>query len=207
MMGVVNLPASERNWDYWQMASFTNWESGKFKYYTSGEAWINLTHAEDFLYRASANLAYEASNNLTLEAHYSLIFNRPLSEKHFFRNQRVELEVNPAYTSKSGISVIWVNRFELLKLQEVSSLQYIFRHRTKVRFPLTNFGRIKSINIADEIFYDFNFQTVVQNRFTPVELEVEIHSASRLSIFFLIRTLRTVDFWENSYVFGSFIEF
>lgn len=203
--------AKDTKWDteYWQFLRWKNWENGPYKFYASGEFRVNKDVTQFYFYRVTANFAYEVNKNLTLEAHNSWEWEKPLGSTHFMNADRVELEINPSVKLDHDILVRWRNRFEFIKRQGNSRLQYIFRHLVRATLPVKNCGKLAAINAFNEVFYDFRTGRVIQNRFAPIELSFQLKKELSVDLFLLIRNVYAARerVWHNSLVLGSVVGF
>ncbi len=201
------LMAAEWDVEYWQYLTWKNWERGPYKLYTAGEIRANHDISTLYFYRITEGFAYRACPYLDLEAHYTYIYDKPITATHFRNVQRYEFEVNPFYTLANGISLKWKNRFELIKVQNVSLLEKVLRHQFKVSFPIKNRGRLIEISCSDEVFYKFNTYTFYQNRFIPLELIFQLTPKSTFALFTMIRNFKSGPSWYRSVVLGTRIGF
>lgn len=198
-------------WDveYWQYFNGKNWEKGPYKLYTIGEVRLDKDLSTFYYYRISENFAYKVQSDLDLEAHYSFIRHKSLGASAFSNVHRLEFEVNPSAKLRNGSMLKWRNRIELLKRETVAHIQFVFRHRVSFSIPFVNCGRLQSINMYDEIFYDFDRNKITQNRFVPIELSIALSQKVNLELFFMIRTFFSfrLNEWRRSIVLGSSLKF
>jgi hypothetical protein len=203
--------ASAADWDleYWQLVNWKNWESGPYKLYTIGEVRVHQDISKCYFYRIAENFAYRALPWLDLEAHYSFIYHKSLGATEFTRINRLELEANPFFEFEDGTLITWRNRLELLKRQNVKHIQFIFRDRITIRFPITGYKYLKAISLYDEVFYNFDHHKFYQNRFVPLMLTISLNRNVDLDAYFMIRTDYSFSLvtWYRSWVIGSVLNF
>jgi len=201
--------ASSWDWEYWQYFNWTNLKCGPYKIYTIGELRLNKDISRFYYYRLTANSAYQALSWLDLEAHYSFIYNKSRGSQHFTYASRLEFEANPILRLDHGITLKWRNRFEFLRRQHNSKIQYILRHRMEATFPVKCFGRLTSIKCSDEFFYNVATNKFTQNRFIPIEMSFVLNSKISIDIFIMLRNFYSLssDKWFRSMVFGSELKF
>lgn len=200
-----------KKWDleYWQYFNWKNWEKDPYKLYTIGEFRLNRDITRPYYYKITENFAIRALPYLDLEVHYSFLYKKTRGNTRFTNTQRLEFEANPFVQWDNGFTLKWRNRLELLKKQEVSTIQFVFRHRIMAIIPLENTGKLTSLHIYDEVFYDFDTHKFTQNRFVPVELSFELTPKTRLNVFFMVRNFVNISSneWFRSFVLGSNLEF
>lgn len=196
------------NWDveYWQFINWNNWEKGPYKIYTSGAVRFNEDISKYYYGRATINFAYKVNPCLTVEAHYSYFNVKNRGSLHFIKNHRLELEYNPSLTFSNGIILRSRNRFEIVKQEPSYPFNYILRQRLMVAFPISNFGKLVSIDFSDELFYNFNSHKFNQNRLIPIRLTYALNRHTSLNVFVMIRHFFS-DQWYRSVVLGSELSF
>lgn len=208
-------------WDleYWLNVNWENWEKGPYRLFTNSEIRFNQDVSKFYYYRVTEGFAYQACPILDLEAHYSLIYNKSPGASQFLTTQRLEIEVNPSYRFDNGIAIKSRNRMQLIKKQKLFSrrhlqenngaVQYVFRKRLLVSFPLKNCDNISSVQIYDEVFYDFDLNKFTQNRLVPIEMTFAINRRLDCNVFFMIRNFYSLgsDQWFKSFVIGSQLNF
>lgn len=197
--------ASRWDKDYWQHFTIKNWEHDKCKLYTTGEIrFRGISNA--YHYRLTENFAYKALPFLDFELHYSYILNRaPKNPTVGFRNtSRLEIELNP-YFKINDITFKLRNRLELLKMQDISQIMYITRHRASITFPIKNHRFLTGIRISDEFFYNYDINKFNQNRFFPLELLFSPTKKTSFNVYIMIRSLYNAGLrvWDKSLVLGT----
>lgn len=207
--GFCSAAASPIYGEYWQYFNGTNWERGPYRLYTIGEMRYKSSLTSIYYYRIAANFAYQVKPYLDLEAHYSYIYNKSEGAARFSNVNRLELEVNPSKRFENGIALKWRSRLELLKQEGVAYIQFVFRDRLMVQIPIKNCGRLTSIHLYDEVFYDFKTHRFTQNRFVPLELSFALNQKTHLEVFFMVRNYYSLssDRWYRSLVLGSALRF
>lgn len=201
--------ASKWDTELWHFTSFTNWNSGSYRLYTTGEIRLHKNCSEVYYYRITGNLAYTGVKHLDFEFHYSCLHICSLNNPDFHYTHRYEFEANPWYKFNNGVTLRWRNRLEILKRQTTHYLHFIFRHRFLVEVPLKGPFHLEAYRAYDEIHYDFEHQLFFQNRFVPFELVFNLNRESNFAAFVMIRnffslSLRT---WHRSIVFGGNLSF
>lgn len=207
LAGFNSACASKWDVEYWQYLNWENWQCCPFTLYTTGVIRINKDISKFYYYRISENFVYRALSWLDLEVHYSYIYSKPIGAPRFDYTNRLELEANPTVCFDSGAILKWRNRLEIAKKQHISQIAYIYRGRIMAVFPYRNCSRFLSHRVFDEVFYDFNIKKIVENRFAPIDLSFSLSQQVTLNIAFMIRNLRRVDRWHNSFVIASELEF
>lgn len=198
-------------WDveYWQYLNLKNWECGPYKLYTIGETRLNHNISTFYYFKIAENFAYQALPFLDLEAHYCFIYNKSRGSSQFKHANRLEFEINPFVTFEDWVTLKWRNRIELQKKQGVSHIQFIARHRTLASFAIKKSCYLTSIQIYDEIFYDFDTNRISQNRFVPCELSFKADCDITVDLFVMIRNFYSFSSkkWYKSFAIGSEIGF
>ena len=207
MGSVFYVCASDWDLEYWQYWNLTNWQCGKYRFYSIGEARLNRHLSKFYYMRLAGNFAYSPFTFLDLEAHYSYIHSKSRGAKNFTVKSRYELEINPVYTFQSGVELRWRNRLEMIKKQAISEMRWLFRHRLMMVFPLENCGRLKTFYMFDEVVYDFNMDKFIQNRFTPIGVHFDLGRGNSMEIFFQIRNFHSYGQWYRSFDLASQIFF
>jgi hypothetical protein len=166
---------------------------------------LNRDISKVFYYKISENFACKTLPYLDLEAHYSFIEQKNRGAKSFKNTNRLEFELNPFFTFDNGITCKWRNRLELAKRQGVSRIQFVARHRCMISFPIENYGSLTSVNMYEEIFYDFDTNQFNQNRFTPIELSFIFNREMTLNLFLMLRDFynSSSERWYRSIVLGT----
>jgi hypothetical protein len=201
--------AAYAHWDieYWQYLRWKNWEKGPFQIYTSGELRLDFDLSRYYYNRVSGNISYKARPYLHFEAHCSLINIKPhgTPTASFISIQRYELESNPFVKWDNGVTLKWRNRMEFLKRENLPHIQHVFRHRVSVAIPVHHWGKLVSLKITDEIFYDFDINKFTQNRFIPVEMTFELNREVHFTLFCMVRNFFSLGSrkWFRSFVFGT----
>lgn len=200
-----------KGWDVeiWQYLNWTNFEKGPYLLYTQGETRLDRDFKSLYYYRLSECFAYQALSYLTLETHYSYVSVKPRGATQFVSRHRLEFEINPALTLENHLKISWRNRFEVIKKQAISKLQYVFRHRVKLSYPIENCGKLVGIGCSDEVIYDLQTHYITQNRFIPFFLDFALSKRTALEVFMMVRNLYSLsdDIWYRSIVLGSTVSF
>lgn len=205
----VVIYASSWDVEYWQDFEVTNWKSDPYRLYTTGEVRFNKDISRSYYYRLTGNLAYEVHKHLNLEMHGSYIYSHGKNSTRFTNKSRLELEANPHFKLNNGLELKWRDRVEFLKRQAVHFLQYIFRHRLTLVYPIENCGRIKSISCSDEFFYDIAKGKFTQNRFKPLIVKIAMDKDTFIECYVMIRNFSDINTgqWFKSIVLGSGFDF
>lgn len=205
----VSAYASSWDFEYWQYLNWKNWEHGRCKLYTVGEMRMNKEASQFYYYRVTENFAYQALPCLDLEAHYSFVHHKSRGALHFTNTSRLEFEATSSMFLNHGIAIKWRNRIEFLKKENISNIEFVFRHRIMASIPIECCGKLTSINLYDEIFYDFNNNKITQNRFVPIEMSFTLDRHFSCEVFFMIRNFFSfsADKWYRSIVLGSQLNF
>jgi hypothetical protein len=192
-------------WDveYWQYFKGENGQSGPYNLSTTAEIRFNRDISRIYYYRIAENFTFRASPCVDLGAHYSYIYSQSKGAAQFTHTSRFEFELNPFFTLRSGISLKWRNRLELLKKQQVSSMQWIARHRPLISIPIENGTALSAVHVYDEIFYDFDISKFIENRFIPIELAFILHQKFTLNVFVMFRHFYASEKWYRSIVLGT----
>lgn len=199
------------HWEYetWQNLIYTNLQKGRFTFYTAAEARESTQFNKVYYYRISECLLYQANPWWDFEAHYSYLQHIRLGEKHFVPVNRWELEANPHVWVKNKVHLAWRNRMEFIRAKGDKQWDYVFRHRIRVEFPLTNCGKLKAFIISEEIFYNFRLHKFNQSRFIPLDFSIELAPKLSLDLICMIRTFHSVSInrWTRSLVFMGSLAF
>lgn len=194
------------HWDteYWQMQNIKNWEKGAHKIYSLFDFRYIVPKYSVYFTRYSGCYAYKAQDYLTLEVHYTFIKDIPRGAKKFIDIHRLELEFNPSHTFANGIAFRTRNRFELRKRSNNYFVEYIFRQRSMIAFPIHS-GKLTELRIYNELFYDFNNQKFIQNRFYPLELHFKVNKRCYFNIYCMMRQFYSFNLlhWFNNVVIGT----
>lgn len=197
------------SWDseYWSSVTSTTFNNQKFRLYTRAQLRFNKDVSELSRMELTEGISYQATSKLNLEAHYTYIYSKSWSAKHFKSTHRLELEANPSLSVKDKLIVAFRNRIEFLKEQKISPIRYIFRQLTKVTFPLKNFGRMTSFNITNEVFYNLSTRYFSQNRFSPLGITLNLDKGLDIDISLMVRNYFSSDKWRRSIVFATELKF
>lgn len=203
------LGATEWDLEYWQYVRFENWKSKPYSIYTIGEVRLRDDLSQFYYYRIAENFAYQALPHLDLEAHYSYIYYKTRTSMRFNSVNRFEFEANPDLTLCNGIQLIWRNRLELLKKQDIKHFQFVIRQRLMAVIPIECAGKLTAIHVYDEVFYDFDTHKFTQNRFAPLELTFQLTERVTIDVFLMARHFFSLSSskWYRSIVLGSALRF
>lgn len=186
----LSLQANEFDAEYWQYFTLKNFEKGPYRLYSSGEFRMDRDASTLYHYRITENFAYKATSWLDLEAHYSFIRTKPIETRMFHHTHRLELEINPSLQLNDRVVIKWRNRLQIQKRQNNPRIEYIFRHRIMLVFPLENWGKLTEIKCYDELFYHCHSHHFTQNRFFPIEMTFKFKK-TYLNIFIMLRRFAT----------------
>ena len=197
------------SWDaeYWQYFDWKNWEKGSYKLYTQAEVRLNRNSSRFCYLKISECFAYQALPCLTLEAHYSYLYHKGRGSPHFINTGRIELEVNPKWKLHDAVTIVWRNRFELIKNAHIPRWGTAFRHRVGIVLKPFDKERLVSIGCSNEVFYDFHTRKFTQNRFKPLEISFEIVEDKFFDFFLMVRNFFSSNRWYKSLVVGGELEF
>lgn len=203
------LYASKWDVEYWQYLNWKNWECSPYKLYTIGEMRLNHDVSKFYYFKISENFAYQVHPRLDLEAHYCYLYSKGRGATNFTNTNRIELELNPSLPLNDGITLNWRNRMTFIKKQSIEHIQYVFRHRFKVVFPITNCSHLVAFSCSDEIYYDMGISKLTQNRFIPAELTFQLLPKLEVDVFLMVRNFFSTssDKWYRSIVLGSEFHF
>lgn len=207
LLSVRLIDAAEWDAEYWQYVVLNQWKKGPCKLYALGDVRINKGISKLYYCRIAENFAYQALSDLDLEVHYSFLCSKPRGAPRFHRSNRLELEINPLFRFKNGITLRWRNRLQLIKTQGIPYIQFVFRHRFMTVFPIREWGPLTSIHVYDELHYHFDTNKITQNRFVPLELSFALNRHTSMSIFLMVRNFINSNQWYRSIVTGSELKF
>lgn len=196
------------SWDYeyWQHFNYTNWKSGKCQLYTIGQFHFDRDASKCYLMKGAENFAYQVLPDLDLEAHYVFLRSKSRAALKYTNAHRIELEVNPSL-SLDNVTVTWRNRLEISKRQGIHYIQFFFRHRILLSFPIKNCGMITGVQCYDELFYHFYNKKITQNRFAPLVVTLALTKDVSLDLFVVLRNYLSGTRWYRSLVFGTELDF
>jgi hypothetical protein len=203
---LLSLDASSWDLEYWQTCDFIQWKKEPFKLYAEGEIRLNKMISPVYYYRITQGFVHRGLLKGDLEVHLSYIWSKSRGSRHFKNRTRLELEINPYVELCHGISLKWRNRLELIKHQGIRKIDYVFRHRAMIVFPIEN-RKLKALQMSDEIFYHFRTQKFTQNRWKVVELVFAISPQTTLNAYIMVRNFLSSLTWYRSIVLGSEFEF
>jgi hypothetical protein len=165
---------------------FNLYTEGRIANDPSGDGW-----------HLSPRLVYNATDHLSFELHYrfqqSGLDPEPPDYEEWQDQHRVAVEVNPRFPLGTNLTLRVRNRYEHRWIEDSPSDNRT-RHRFELLWNTPNWGRVTSIYMMNEIFYDWDSLEFSQNRFFPLGVDV------RLSRHL---TWRTMYFWEYRFN-GSF---
>jgi hypothetical protein len=201
--------ASDYDFEYWQTIEATNWENNCYRIYTNGEARLNHDITRPYYYRLSECFAYHATPNLDLEVHYTFVYNKSRGASHFTNKQRIEFESDATFQLYRDTVLKWRNRFEIIKKQSDSKIEYVAREKFKIVIPVENWGSISSVVLWDEFYYDLQTHFFTQNRFVPFSLTFDLTCHTSLNAYVMVRNFQnsTTKKWYRSLVLGTEIDF
>lgn len=138
----------------------------------------------------SPRVVYDVSRHLSTELHYrfqqSGLIPTPPGDEEWQDQHRAAVEVNPRFTLATNLTFRVRNRYEHRWIED-SDPDNRSRHRFELLLSTPEWGRVTSIYMMNEIFYDWDSLEFNQNRFFPLGVDV------RLSRHL---TWRTMYFWE-----------
>lgn len=201
------LCAAQWGEEYWQYFIWSQWKSGCFKAYANADLRYDFNEKRLYRYRITECLALQATKQIDLEAHYSFIYDRPIGAPHFRNVSRLELEINPHFELCRDVEVDIRNRIEFIKTQGDGKIGSVFRQRSMLAWQLKDWGRIKAFRCWDEIFVNLNVNRFTQNRFTPIDVAVELNEKLTLDLFLTVRNFESARKWYQTIVFGTRLNF
>ncbi len=195
-------------WDvqYWQLLEWNQWKQSRCRLFGVGETRLQHDLRHFNYYRLTQGFAFRALEDLDLEIHYSYVNVKTSGATAFSNRSRLEIEVNPFWTLAHGIQIHWRNRMDFIKQQNRLHIQYVLRERLKVTFS-TEGEWIKTVSIANELFYDLSTKRFTQNRFYPLMLNFALGKEVSLDLFIMLRTHFSSNKWYREGVMGSQISF
>jgi hypothetical protein len=134
---------------------------------------------EDFLrfFQFAERFSWKISENLSLGANYSFLgthgkYIKSNEEGGYYRQHRLEAEVNPRFKITNSIKYLSRNRFEYLTKEDFDYLSTRVRHRSTIEVPLT-YKQLSSLFISSEIFYNLTASQFDQVRTIPLGLRLK----------------------------------
>lgn len=190
----------EFNWTQWQTASY---QLDSYMKLESGNHWRGTRS-----FQIAEQFGYQATPNLSLWISYRYLHNRdvvPHSKWHW--QHRLELEFNPTFDMFAKSQIQTRNRLEIRHIEDEPKIRYRFRQRTLWAFPVTDMGWLTTFSFFNEIFYNFEYHQIRQDRLCPFMLTFALNDKVDFSIFFLMRFFKHDDHWRRSAVVGTELEF
>ncbi|MDP0500274.1 MAG: DUF2490 domain-containing protein [Verrucomicrobiota bacterium JB022] len=188
---------------YWAAWAFDVWESGDFSTQTNLENrhtdglkldYLRLT--QKFEYQLNDTWAFVISPTIESQR-------RPGDWRETYR---LEFELNPTFKLTDRLSLKLRNRYEARRREGSGNEAFDrFRHRTMLTYKAAWLPGMTSVSIANEIYYDFNAERLMTNRFYPVMLGFKINDHIKASTYYMYQSGRTAvqsDDWAGFHVIG-----
>lgn len=150
-------------------------------------------------------ILWQATEHLKLAAAYTHLEFR--SGKGFDNDHRLELEANPHWKLADWASLDLRNRMEFRFRDGPGNGTERYRGRAQFVFPINHLGPLTSVYANDEVFYDFGFHQVNQNRLTPIGLGFKLNDHAQFRIFYMIQSTRSKAEWDHAEVLGTHLLF
>ncbi len=116
------------------------------------------------------------------------------------QTQRAEFEVNPRIQLSERVQLFVRNRLESQWIEDRSGAVLRSRHRPELTYALKGRGPVTELFTADEVFYDYDVNQVVQNRFVPLGLTFRLGPKVNLRVYYMWQALSQNDGWQNNHI-------
>lgn len=192
---------------YWQQAAVTEYEKGNWEIYSSTKGkFINHSYCFIYFRYSPIEVKYKLNKVIDLEAHYSFIESRDF-ESEFFYWHRFEFEANPTWKLSPCVTFKVRNRYELIKVEDDNKLQNRYRFRPTITIDAGPCCWFETWKAFYEIIYSITRRRIVETRFCPVEIKINLSEKVSVSPFLLWENRRFETFWIQSIVLGTKINF
>lgn len=202
------IPIHAAKWDleYWQYVRWVNWKSDQARFSTVAKFRFRDTMSDFYSFRIGEEFRYLLLPCLDVGAAFSYIYYKPFGCDHFKHKTRLDLEVNPFYILRNGMGLFWRNRFEFFQGTH-EKVHTTFRHRFLISVPFQRAGRLLAVYFSDEVFYSISHNKFVENRFMPLNLELDSGWNTTINLFVLIRSFLSEHKWYRTSVVGATFAF
>ena len=207
LMALSGAACAERDSQVWAAADKKLWRSEKTTLYFYTEVRGSDGASGVQQYYLGPRLNHRLSDNWSVGGALKSINIRQDGE--FDDLRRIELELT--YNGRAGRAgkIDLRSRVELIQTDDKPDVTR-YRHRLRYRKSLDNPGTIKSFFVSNEIIYteDSGSYHLLQNRFIPFGLDIEVGSGAVVSLYYLYVLRNNID-RENdkAHVLGATLNF
>jgi hypothetical protein len=198
----AGAPARAGDFQTWHTVSL-KWLDTKYVDLTTAVHVRFTDDSSDFsLYR----IGQEASADLLawLQAGLGYRYTESKNAAGEFRYQhRGEIELTPRAKLSDRLGVSFRNRLELIGNEGDANLNERTRHRLQLQWRTPQWEPLAAVFVSNELFYDFDRNKVSENRVIPAGLSFRLTDKARLSIHYMLRSVRGAEHWRHDHVLGT----
>jgi hypothetical protein len=190
---------------------FASWQALNLKYLDTryvdlvfyGEVRESFEPSRFGGYLLSQQMKFALHPNLSGGINYTFISSPARKTDHLQDTHRAEFELTPHFKLGDGVEVNTRQRLELRWVEGQSGVSERSRSRLQLDFPMHDTGRLSSVYVSGEIFYDYTQHQFTESRFVPVGMTFRLSKKTSLSTFYMWQELRSGQQWYNRHILGT----
>lgn len=190
----------------WLAYVVTQLKKEKVTFYSYGD--MRWAEEGDYvsLWLVSQKMKYRFNSHLDLGGGYSYMEGRPKPGKAWNTQHWFELEATPKLSLAPDLNLILRNRWESRWI-ESRDFEPVFksRHRLFLKYRTSFLPGMESMEISNEIFYNYTDGYVDENRFFPLSIHFKTSATTGFDVFCMMRSLRSASDqnWQTAYITGA----
>jgi hypothetical protein len=208
LLGFVVRPPTGRaadEWATWQLLSLKYLDTRNFDLVFYGELRSSFKPSRFGGYLLSQQVKLDLLPNLGAGVNYTFLSLPSENSDELTDTHRAEFELVPRFKAGNWLEVSARQRLELRWLEGRRGPSERTRHRLQLDFPVHCAGRLRSVFLYDEVFYDYTQHRVTENRITPIGLDFRLTKKMNFSVFYTLQELRAGDGWYNRHVLNTML--
>lgn len=151
----------------------------------------------------SQQTKFDLHPNLGGGINYTFISSPARKTDHLQDTHRAEFELTPHFKVGDGLEVNARQRLELRWVEGQNGMSERSRSRLQLDFPMHDLGRLSSVYVSGEIFYDYSQHKFTESRIVPAGMTFRLTKKTSLSAFYMLQELRSGHEWYNRHVLGT----
>jgi Protein of unknown function (DUF2490) len=190
---------------------FASWQALNLKYLDTryvdlvfyGEVRESFEPSRYGGYLLSQQMKFALHPNLGGGINYTFISSPARKTDHLQDTHRAEFELTPQFKLGDGVEVNTRQRLELRWVEGQAGVSERSRSRLQLDFPMHDLGRLSSVYVSGEIFYDYTQHQFTESRIVPVGMTFRLSKKTSLSTFYMLQELRSGQQWYNRHILGT----
>lgn len=204
----VNLSHARDDIQWWQWINLNLWQEGPHKVHLYLENRLVDDMSAQRFWLASIRYKYQATEKIQIGAGYTYLDIHNIPNDTWMYRQRLELEATYKTEVSETLKFDFRNRLETWWDQDERVAEYRSRHRIQLSRSL-NLGRLDAIYVNTEVFYLYEPNLLNEVRTVPVGLRFKLTAATKLSLFYMIQSTRSLRdrSWSHNHGIGTYLNY